>query len=357
MSDIFKLRSFVGNQVERLASPTNLLVDKFRQTVDGVKQSFSSSNSTERDTSVFLPAHNIIPRLLASESLFLSTMSPRLTHQSSSSVTRSTSSNTPNPLSNMKLLNERFSRRQSTLRRHVSESNKPDDARPVYHTNPPVDVQTLFDQNHEHVKLMLDRSRSLIRQSTDTTCTYPIRRPIRRMESIEIPGLNGVKSLRYINDDLGRLEPELYKRQVLQNEQLINSGRITFTLFYNQLLSTLTITIVSIDHLPYRNMRSKIAPNPFLKINLLPDRRRKFQTKVYKHTQAIQLNETFQFQLPYDQLSKRSLLLSVYDFCRSSKRNSIGTVKIDDMDTMPNITAHDVTWTKNLVPGTEVSPL
>ena len=48
---------------------------------------------------------------------------------------------------------------------------------------------------------LLGRSRSLIRQSTDTTCTFPIRRGVRRMESIEtveIPGLNGVKAIRYL---------------------------------------------------------------------------------------------------------------------------------------------------------------
>ena len=51
MSDIFNIRSFVGNQVDKLSSPKNL-VDKFRQTVDNIKLPFSTtpppSNSNER---------------------------------------------------------------------------------------------------------------------------------------------------------------------------------------------------------------------------------------------------------------------------------------------------------------------
>ena len=92
-----------------------------------------------------------------------------------------------------------------------------------------------------------------------------------------------------------------------------------------------------------------------MKIVLLPDRRRKFQTKVYKRTKSPQFNETFQFQINYEELRRRILLLSVYDFGRSSKRSLIGTVKIDDVSSMPDLTSQDVTCTRSIVPGTEVS--
>jgi hypothetical protein len=339
------IRSFVENQVEKLSTPTNILVDRFRQTVDHMKLPFSS-----RDTSLFLPVNEVsFPSESISDSSRSSNSSYTHLH-----VPRSVSTNTQ---PNLKILTDRFSPRVTTLRRHVSESNKPGEitySRPIYHDNPPIDVHILLNNNLQKPKT-IDRSRSLIRQSTDTTSTYPIRRPLRRMESIEIPGLNGVKVIRYINDDLGRLEPHLYEKQILQNDSSCDSGKIVFTLFYNQSLTSLIITILSIEHLPYRNIHSKILPNPFLKLTLLPDRRKRFQTKVYKHTQSIQIHETFQFHIAYEELCQRILLLSLYDFRRSSKRNLIGTVKIDEISSISDINSHNITFTKNIVPGTEVS--
>src|ERR1700722_11360341 len=49
MNDIFKLRSFVENQVERLSTPKNLIVDKFRQTVDNIKMPFSGMVNNEKE--------------------------------------------------------------------------------------------------------------------------------------------------------------------------------------------------------------------------------------------------------------------------------------------------------------------
>jgi hypothetical protein len=336
MSETFNLRSFVE---EKLSTPKNILIDRFRHTIDQMKFPFSLMNTTERDSSGSLPTKEVLFNLGTSESI------------SSSSVSSSSSQNySQSTTQNLKILSERFSRRQSVLRRYVSESNEPNLSQPIYHDNPPVDVHLLLNNSTS-----TDRSRSLIRQSTDTTCTFPIRRTLRRMESIEIPGLNGVKSIRYINDSLGKLEPNLYKNQNLPNDPSYDSGQITFNLFYNQSFGSFIINIISIDHLPYRDINSKVLPNPFVRVTLLPDRRKKFQTVVSKHTQSIQLNEIFQFQITYEQLCKRTLLLAVYDFRRSSKRNLIGTVKIDDIYSLSDLTSHDITLTKNIVPGTEVS--
>ena len=326
----FNLRSFVENQVERIASPTHQLLDKFRQTVDSMKQPFIPADPSISSELSF--------QIISSDSLVESVAAPAPSRPQIEALA---------------------ARRQSTFRRNVSESNKNEEtllSRPIFHTNPPIDVQMLFEADAVAKKkpLPFDRSRSLIRQSTDTTCTFPIRRPIRRLESIEIPGLNGVKSIRYINDDLGRLDAELYKKPDQQRDSIEHCGQISLTLFYNQAINALIIRIISIDHLPFRDQQGKILPNPFLRINLLPDRRKKFQTQVYKRCQSVELNETFHFTLPYEQLIRRSLLISVYDFCRSSKRICIGTVKIDDFDTIVDLKSNEITWTKNILPDVEV---
>jgi hypothetical protein len=400
MNDMFNIRSFVGNQVDKLSSPKNL-VDKFRQTVDNIKLPFSSSSPTTtsnvdspiNDSSInYRPSESSSSSSVSSNdqpnnnllnSLKPSTRSNQSTPPTSQKLSRllptTSPLSSPKLLSNFKTLTDRFSRGQSILRRHVSESNQRDEpimtpnnddkslSQPIYHNNPPVDINFSSSENNNHdiskitdavTTKLLGRSRSLIRQSTDTTCTFPIRRPMRRMESIEtveIPGLNGVKAIRYLNDNLGKLQPDLYIKQTSQSDPTYGCGKITFTLFYNQQITSLIVTIISIDNLPYRDVNAKILPDPFIKIILLPDRRRKFQTKVYKRTQSTQFNETFQFQINYEELRRRILLLSVYDFGRSTKRSLIGTVKIDDVSSMPDITSNDVSCTRSIVPGTEVS--
>lgn len=402
---MFKFRSFMENQVEKLSSPKNLLVGKFRQTVDTIKFPFSTNNNTstssEGDATPTDLAYHVRPSESSSSSsvssndhnshhhvFSLKSITPTSTRSNQSTPPNSqkgprflpTTSplSSPKLLSNFKSLTDRLARRQSILRRHVSESNHPDEtlisssddksfSQPIYHNHPPIDVNLTSNDNHLEMNKISDvtakllgRSRSLIRQSTDTTCTFPIRRTMRRMESIEtveIPGLNGVKAIRYLNDNLGKLQPDLYTKQTSQTDPTYGCGKMTFILFYNQQISSLIVTIVSVDNLPYRDSNTKILPDPFIKVVLLPDRRRKFQTKVLKRTQSPQFNETFQFQINYDELRRRILLLSVYDFGRSTKRSLIGTVKIDDVSSMPDLTSHEVTCTRSIVPGTEVSAM
>ncbi|CAF1085662.1 unnamed protein product [Adineta steineri] len=359
MNDTFNLRSFVENQVEKLSTPKNLIVDKFRQTVDTIKSPFSSSNNnTEQDATIPLTINNMSYTLCPLESLSSSSTSS-ISSNGRLLNSHLISTNIQDSITNIKNLSNKISYRCSPLKRHVSESNKSDVTnllRPIYHDNPPINVDILFNQNNLEKLKHGERSRSLIRQSTEATCTFPIRHAIRRLESVEIPGLNGVKSIRYINDDLGKLQPDLYKKQTSENDPSYNTGKITFTLFYNQSLTSLIITILSIDQLPYRNFNSKVLPNPFIKLTLLPDRRKKFQTKLYKHTQSTQFNETFHYPISYEQLNKRILLLSIYDFRRSTKRNLIGTVKIDDICSIPDITLYDIIFTKNIMPSTESDP-
>lgn len=320
MSETFNFRSFVESQVERLASPTNVLVDKFRQTVDIMKNPFGSTESASEENPSDSTDGEFSFEMISSD-LSLNSIS--------------------------------VNRRQSTFRRHVSESNRINE--PTFHTNPAIDVDQLFKPKNWKKKEIFDRSRSLIRQSTDTTCTYPIRRTIRRLESIEIPGLNGVKSIRYINDDLGRLQPELYRKQIHQNDATHNAGIIHFKLFFNQTLQALLVQLVSIENLSPKDLSNKSTVNPFVKLYLLPDRRRKFQSKVYKFNKTIEIDENFQYPISYELLLKRTLVFSINDFSRSLKRNSIGTVQLEQFDAMPEITTNEIFFSRMIVPQIEVS--
>ncbi|KAG2455984.1 SY63 protein, partial [Polypterus senegalus] len=71
--------------------------------------------------------------------------------------------------------------------------------------------------------------------------------------------------------------------------------------------------------------------DPYVKIYLLPDRKKKFQTKVHRKTLNPVFNETFHFGVPFAELQNRKLHFSVYDFDRFSRHDLIGQVVVDNL--------------------------
>lgn len=84
--------------------------------------------------------------------------------------------------------------------------------------------------------------------------------------------------------------------------------------------------------------------DPYVKVYLLPDKKKKFCTKVMRKTLNAVYNETFQFkvvpenkrnthkpppfQLNYTELTGRTLLFSVFDFDRFGKHDQIGEIAV-----------------------------
>ncbi|NWI24392.1 SYT3 protein, partial [Sula dactylatra] len=71
--------------------------------------------------------------------------------------------------------------------------------------------------------------------------------------------------------------------------------------------------------------------DPYVKIYLLPDRKKKFQTKVHRKTLNPVFDETFSFGVPFAELPARRLHFSVYDFDRFSRHDLIGQVVLDNL--------------------------
>ncbi|KAM7402486.1 hypothetical protein PAMP_017722 [Pampus punctatissimus] len=76
------------------------------------------------------------------------------------------------------------------------------------------------------------------------------------------------------------------------------------------------------------SMDSGGTSDPYVKVLLLPDKKKKFDTKVHKKTLNPVFNETFVFKVPYEELGGKTLVMSVYDYDRFSKHDVIGEVKI-----------------------------
>uniref|UniRef100_A0A672Y9M7 Synaptotagmin n=1 Tax=Sphaeramia orbicularis TaxID=375764 RepID=A0A672Y9M7_9TELE len=70
------------------------------------------------------------------------------------------------------------------------------------------------------------------------------------------------------------------------------------------------------------------SSDPYVKVYLLPDKKKKFETKVHRKTLEPNFNETFTFKVPYTELGGKTLVMTVYDFDRFSKHDAIGAVKI-----------------------------
>ena len=53
-----------------------------------------------------------------------------------------------------------------------------------------------------------------------------------------------------------------------------------------------------------------------IQVYLLPDKKKKFETKVHRKTLNPVFNETFNFKVPYAEITTKTLVFAVYDFDR-----------------------------------------
>ncbi|XP_077565473.1 synaptotagmin-1-like [Stigmatopora nigra] len=120
-----------------------------------------------------------------------------------------------------------------------------------------------------------------------------------------------------------KMETELADIKPKEDEKL---GRLHFTLDYNFTDNMLVVGILQAAGLPAMDVGG--SSDPYVKVYLLPDKKKKFETKVHRKTLEPNFNETFSFKVPYTELGGKTLVMTVYDFDRFSKHDAIGVVKI-----------------------------
>ncbi|XP_063868770.1 synaptotagmin 1-like isoform X11 [Scylla paramamosain] len=104
-------------------------------------------------------------------------------------------------------------------------------------------------------------------------------------------------------------------------------GRLNFKLEYDFNSNSLSVTVIQCEELPALDMGG--TSDPYVKVYLLPDKKKKFETKVHRKTLNPVFNETFTFkQVPYADIMSKTLVFGIYDFDRFSKHDQIGEVKI-----------------------------
>jgi len=109
-----------------------------------------------------------------------------------------------------------------------------------------------------------------------------------------------------------------------QSEQKL--GRLQFKLEYDFNSNNLTVTVIQCEELPALDMGG--TSDPYVKVYLLPDKKKKFETKVHRKTLNPVFNEIFTFKVPYADAMGKTLVFAIYDFDRFSKHDQIGEVKL-----------------------------
>lgn len=109
------------------------------------------------------------------------------------------------------------------------------------------------------------------------------------------------------------------------SEPLEPAGQIQFSLEFDFYASTLVLRIIQARDLPAKDIIG--TSDPYVKVSLLPDKKRKLETKVKHRTLNPRWNETFYFEgFPLHKLQKSILHLHVYDWDRFSRDDPIGEV-------------------------------
>uniref|UniRef100_A0A3Q2QDY9 Double C2-like domains, gamma n=2 Tax=Fundulus heteroclitus TaxID=8078 RepID=A0A3Q2QDY9_FUNHE len=105
-------------------------------------------------------------------------------------------------------------------------------------------------------------------------------------------------------------------------------GRILVSLCYNTEKGCLLVGIIRCAHLAA--MDSNGYSDPFVKIILQPDmgKKSKYKTTVKKKTLNPEFNEEFSYEVTLDQLAKKTLEISVWDYDLGMSNDFIGGVEL-----------------------------
>ena len=91
-------------------------------------------------------------------------------------------------------------------------------------------------------------------------------------------------------------------------------GRLRFKLDYDFSQTSLLVGVVEAAHLPAMDMGG--TSDPYVKLYLMPEKKKKYETKVHRKTLDPIFNEQFTFKVPYAEITSKTLVFAVYDFDR-----------------------------------------
>ncbi|KAE9555626.1 hypothetical protein FO519_001204 [Halicephalobus sp. NKZ332] len=103
-------------------------------------------------------------------------------------------------------------------------------------------------------------------------------------------------------------------------------GKLSYKLDYDFDKNALTVVVLTAEELPAMDLGG--TSDPYVKLFLMPDKKKKFQTKVQRKSLNPVFNESFVFKVPYNEIAAQTLVMNVFDFDRFGKHDQIGQVSI-----------------------------
>ncbi|KHN80053.1 Synaptotagmin-1 [Toxocara canis] len=103
-------------------------------------------------------------------------------------------------------------------------------------------------------------------------------------------------------------------------------GKLHYKLDYDFASSKLAVTVIEGKDLPAMDRNG--MSDPYVKLCILPEGKQKFETKIKRNNLNPEFNETFAFNIAFNELQCKTLQFIVFDFDRLSKDDRIGQLSI-----------------------------
>ncbi|KAL7401625.1 hypothetical protein ABVT39_002254 [Epinephelus coioides] len=136
-------------------------------------------------------------------------------------------------------------------------------------------------------------------------------------ENISLNGVNGKTTTALVQPDVTDVDYGSTKQQ---------RGKMLYSLDYNAAQSELTVGIKQANSLMAMDLGGN--SDPYVKVYILPNKSKTFETKVFRSTLNPVFNEQFAFQISKSSLLKSTVVMQVFDFNRFSKHNIIGELRV-----------------------------
>ncbi|TNN19982.1 Synaptotagmin-1 [Schistosoma japonicum] len=142
------------------------------------------------------------------------------------------------------------------------------------------------------------------------------------IKSVQLLG----KGLTKDKGDLDELEANMEDNEGVQEKEEVNLGKLQYSIDYDFTQGELTVGVIQATDLPGMDLSG--TSDPYVKVFLLPEKKKKYETKVHRKTLNPVFNETFVFKVPYAEVGGKTLVFNVYDFDRFSKHDQIGQIQV-----------------------------
>lgn len=97
-----------------------------------------------------------------------------------------------------------------------------------------------------------------------------------------------------------------------EKEEEESFGRLEFSLDYDFDKGILTVTVIQAENLPAMDIGG--TSDPYVRLYIMPDKKKKFETKKHKKTLNPVFNESFSFpKVPFNEASSKTLIMAVFD--------------------------------------------